>query len=407
MHALQDSDSDEELVAAVNDISIEIDDSSTKEGERRSRSRSRGKSRGGGQKKNMNRLGQKEREMLLQIEELLFCPDPHPEMAKLDEDATFSLEDRIQELRKKEVREVLRTDDLAGVASLSHALGASKGEWTDAQERARLGAPYLPYMPSFLLRKRLRKFDQFADSEKLLKHKFRAGVVTQREQITLAWLDNLANELAPEQISSLTVEMSKFTNMQALILRNAGLRSLEGLALPNLLYADLSHNKIQSYSAIIKISAVSPRLQILDVRGNPFCAAPTWNNQPLPQIDVKMGGVAEEWLIAVEFPDLVMLNGAHVTLEHHAVACARLGGPMSRHRVQIRHWDQIVTEAIPEIREQRIWRPRAVKHLALGRQRLKVFHVAPFESLLTLDLSNNFLTRISSCGLERCRFLWA
>ena len=41
MHALQDSDSDEELVAAVNDISIEIDDSSTKEGERRSRSRSR------------------------------------------------------------------------------------------------------------------------------------------------------------------------------------------------------------------------------------------------------------------------------------------------------------------------------------------------------------------------------
>ena len=51
------------------------------------------------------------------------------------------------------------------------------------------------------------------------------------------------------------------------------------------------------------------------------------------------------------------------------------------------------------------WNPSSILHLDLSRQQLQVFHVGPLASLQSLNLSHNFLTRITMGGLAACTAL--
>ncbi len=51
------------------------------------------------------------------------------------------------------------------------------------------------------------------------------------------------------------------------------------------------------------------------------------------------------------------------------------------------------------------WNPASITSLDLSKQQLQVFHVGPLVNLQTLNLSHNFLTRITMGGLSSCTAL--
>lgn len=47
------------------------------------------------------------------------------------------------------------------------------------------------------------------------------------------------------------------------------------------------------------------------------------------------------------------------------------------------------------------WHPESIQHLELRNVGLSMFHVGTLRNLVALDLSDNAITSIAKCGLER------
>ena len=161
----------------------------------------------------------------------------------------------------------------------------------------------------------------------------------------------------------------------------------------------------------------SVHLQSLEMRDNPVTRSNTWPaNLAHPSVDVA-GHCAREWRLLVEFPDLIILNGKHITLDHHMHVVMEFGDTVRQKRIGLRRWDQMLSEAAPDLfadmeqahasDKEHVWRPLAITHLRVPGVGLFEFHVGCFRSLLTLNLAHNSISKLVGAGLEACEFLWA
>jgi Leucine-rich repeat (LRR) protein len=370
-----------------------------------------------------------ERDEIKLIAKTLECIVPNPHILKLQDDQTFSLESRTRMLEKKEAKQfqLLENKTLLSEARsietrmtpggndhVDRAGGFSPYLWTDDQENHRQNSlrNFVPYIPGYLLRPKLRSPNNFESHEK----------VDSIEQLCSPKDDTVFNIKTFCQLSNfpqglkLGPIVSKFIHLEVVILKNAGISDLNGWCLPKLLYCDLSGNNISSIVPLVVLAEHSFHLQVLEIRSNPLTSSSTWPpNSQHPGHDVR-GVCHREWQLLIEFPDLVLLNGKPITLEHHEHVCSELGGSDNTRiaRINLRRWDQMVSEAAPELvsgisanGKKKIWKPLAVTHLAVPNVGLVEFHVGCFRSLLTLDLSKNRIAHLEGSGLEACEYLWA
>ena len=397
-----------------------------------------------------------ERDEMRLIAQMLDCLVPNPQLLSLQDDEIFSLDDRVKLLELQEAKQMQLHDNktlLSEARSLvvraspggANDGGTSEGRgggfapylWTDAQEAQRHKGlqEFVPYIPGQLLRPRLRTMQEFESHEKITSwREFTSGENAGEKSglaniKTFVHFQNMALDgLSPNErldvgkSTRLGSMVSQFLNLEVVIMKGAGITTLDGWILPKLLYCDLSQNNIATTIPLVVLAEHSFHLQVLELRENPLTSSLTWPaDSPHPGIDMR-GACNREWNILIEFPDLVVLNGKHVSLEHHEHVCSAFGNEARQKRVGLRRWDQMVSEAAPELvsgvskddqsqtvgdGSKKTWRPLAVTHLAIPNVGLTEFHVGCFRSLLTLDLSKNRIHTLSGAGLEACEFLWA
>jgi Leucine rich repeat len=110
----------------------------------------------------------------------------------------------------------------------------------------------------------------------------------------------------------------------------------------------------------------------------------------------KHGNVDDQRRLALRIYDEAFMKCAVASAAVRPFVCYRCFSPLvSRGEHQATH------TAFSTIR----WNPSSIIHLDLSKQQLQVFHVGPLVSLQTLNVSHNFLTRITMGGLAACTSL--
>ena len=109
------------------------------------------------------------------------------------------------------------------------------GTWDRSDEIQRRNKDFLSYIPSYFLRRRLKKYDDYDDGVKVMALK-EAKSHSDKDAILFAWITNAKFE------ANITVDvLNALKNIEVLTLRNADLTSTAILVLPNLLYCDILH----------------------------------------------------------------------------------------------------------------------------------------------------------------------
>jgi C-terminal processing protease CtpA/Prc/Leucine-rich repeat (LRR) protein len=284
------------------------------------------------------------------------------------------------------------------------------GTWDRSDEIQRRNKDFLSYIPSYFLRRRLKKYDDYDDGVKVTDLK-EAKSHSDKDAILFAWITNAKFE------ANITVGvLNALKNIEVLTLRNADLTSTAILVLPNLLYCDISYNRIADIEGIKPLYLNSQYLQCLDFRQNPIVDPSNWIDSMPPVVtksrgkrkkQVKITEFTDDWKILIKFPDLVILNGNEITFAQQNKATAQFGGIVAQKRLNLRRWDKLLSKSFPELLHKEKWMSNQIKIIIMTSQRLKTFHVGSFQSLQTLDLSNNMIESIKYCGLENCVNLWA
>ena len=385
------------------------------------------------------------------ISKELECPVPNPHLLSLRDDEIFTLDGRIKILEDMDVQQVklhnhkaltdiqranaarespstnnriLKKDTSTNTFYVSGTGGFPAYLWSDDQETARRLAlnGAVPYVPGKLLRSSLRNVEE-RESHEIIKgwgalanvlHSEVLNLTGESQLKTFMQLDNIPPEMNRLNLGE---TISKFLNLEVLQLRGLSLKDehfQSGWVLPKLLHLDISHNNLQSVLPLIFLATHSKHLQVLEMRQNPVTMSDTWPAEKShPKVDVT-GHCVREWRLLVEFPDLVILNGSRITLEHHEHVVIQFGDSVRQKRVGLRRWDQMICEAAPTLcglneteKNTHIWKPLAITHLKVPGVGLFEFHVGCFRSLLTLNLANNSIAQLCGAGLEACEFLWA
>ena len=88
-------------------------------------------------------------------------------------------------------------------------------------------------------------------------------------------------------------------------------------------------------------------------------------------------------------------------------ATMQFGGAVTKRRLHLRRWDTLLTKTFPQLLQKDKFISNRIKNIIITSQKLNTFHVGSFQSLQTLDLSNNMIESVKYCGLENCVNLWA
>lgn len=104
------------------------------------------------------------------------------------------------------------------------------------------------------------------------------------------------------------------------------------------------------------------------------------------------------------------MNKQALTLEHHILATRQHGSQEDQLRLASFLFEEALTEAMNAQNlinsgGRSVFRPHLLVNLDLSDTRIQLFHVGICVNLKTLNLSSNFLTRLSTGGLARCASL--
>lgn len=214
------------------------------------------------------------------------------------------------------------------------------------------------------------------------------------DQFTFVMLDGLDGLLDKRQIKTIGPLLSLMRQTETLIIRQAGLKKIDGLRLPQLVMLDLSYNKITEVDSLESTLCQCSGIQQLNLRDNPICAGSDWTDQ-IPSHKAKV------WKALVQVPTLEVLNGLVLPNPLRAQALERASPKALRLRIPDLLFNIAVNQS-DNVLEMESWQPFRLEHLNLSDQFLSRAHVGSFKALVELNLSHNRLQTLQGIGLEQC-----
>ncbi|KAJ5074549.1 leucine rich repeat protein [Anaeramoeba ignava] len=191
--------------------------------------------------------------------------------------------------------------------------------------------------------------------------------------------------LGQMQSASLLNQINQFNALEILILQNCGIESLSFLTHLELLrICDLQNNQISRIKNTIIFLKKSPKIEILDLSGNPICKREEW-----------------KYIIIANTPRIFSLNGDEVSIDQKMESIKKYGTKEIKRYFEIIRWEYALL-SIPEIRVSPGWYPQNIVKLNLPNQQLTEIHIGSLTSLQYLNLRKNLLTSLNGSGIENC-----
>ncbi|KAK5582012.1 hypothetical protein RB653_003593 [Dictyostelium firmibasis] len=192
-------------------------------------------------------------------------------------------------------------------------------------------------------------------------------------------------------------KLAQFSSVETLILKGCGIKSFaNGSRFPSLRFVDLSQNSIKNSSGIKKLIKYSPWLEFLNLTGNGIsaCTELEWKQRCNR--------------LCSALTQLENINSKPISIEDR-IAAISLYGPTSRkQQLEKIRWE-LHLDSLADVRAMRPihpgWQPQAILQIQLNNCQLRHFYIGSMINLNSLDLSRNFLTDISSSGIEKCTYL--
>eukprot|EP00753_Platysulcus_tardus_P007329 PLAT15137.1.p1 GENE.PLAT15137.1~~PLAT15137.1.p1 ORF type:complete len:2194 (+),score=1373.13 PLAT15137.1:84-6584(+) len=322
------------------------------------------------------------------------------EQEEEEEDASmFTFKHRVADLEAEELEatEIVSEEfDVDAEAAGTVAPGFDVAAFEAAAE----AVAWTEYNPEALAAKPLKPLDAYGPDARLYQLQNVGRIAP--EPIQFIWMDDLKKFLKPRQIRMLGGLLMQFVHAEVLGLRNAGLTSLDGFQLPNLLYAELSNNELSDVRSLVEFASFSPDLQVLNVVGNPLCTKKKhWFGGGKPQAE------SEAWQICLDCRHLSVLNGKDISAEERAAAIDRFGGSRQLAQAHVDGFHAVFTDRAADVltRMRGGWDPSILTSLNLSGAALTAIFVGSFVNLRALDASDNAISSLAAAGLPRCKQL--
>lgn len=99
---------------------------------------------------------------------------------------------------------------------------------------------------------------------------------------------------------------------QALVIKASNIEDVRAYGFPNLVICDLQDNRIRDHLSLATMLVQCPRLETLNLRGNPICQTKDWNADvhPLPANN------SPKWALLGPVPNILNVNGMSLKKEH-------------------------------------------------------------------------------------------
>jgi Leucine-rich repeat (LRR) protein len=330
-----------------------------------------------------------------QLERLRYVPDYHPEMNVAGPQERASLGDDVQQAETWAPIQVAETlpqqaEPEEGMVPLGFKRDffEKKKAMLPVRDRApmRFTRPFLA--PDFPAESKL--MDVAAVAEALHpRGKFPV------QNVRLLWVSGLDKALGGGQMGRLGRLLSNLVNLEVLGIFNSGLSQLEQLKLPKLLRLDVRHNRFNSNRSVAHLVEHTPRLQHLSIASNPL--SDKWG-APLPPPKDSL------WRTVIALEDLDTLNGQVLSTLTRAEATQRHGTKAQKRALPELLWS-IALSRVDSVLQMAEWKPLELRELCVRGQGLETFSVAALRNLEVLDLAENRISGLESCGLHLCERL--
>jgi Leucine-rich repeat (LRR) protein len=248
--------------------------------------------------------------------------------------------------------------------------------------------PYVKYVPgrfaSSAAREPLRGRDEYDATECVTSMATLMSPLASAGAVRVIDLCNVG--LSAKEQRDLPTALNRCAGAQYLLLRNCGLRSIDGLRLPQLQVCSLASNEIADVKSVARLVLASPALESLDIRGNP-CASK-------PQVRERLAACSTTLALRE-------LDGAELSVAERLAGIGAFGDKRQRQELEPLRFD-LSFSRLPAVTSMRTWTPDTIVDVDLRRCDLALFHVGGLRCLRRLRLSHNRLTNVRGMGLERC-----
>lgn len=255
-------------------------------------------------------------------------------------------------------------------------------------EEFRKQVPYVKYVPSRFAsdaaREPLRGRNEYEASECVTSMATLMSPLASAGAVRVIDLCNVG--LNAKELRDLPAAINRCAGAQMLLLRNCGLRSVDGLRLPQLQVCNLASNEIADVKGIARLVLASPMLESLDIRGNP-CASK-------PQVRERLAACSSTLALRE-------LDGTELSVAERLAGIGAFGDKRQRQELEPLRFD-LSFSRLPAVTSMRTWTPDTIVDVDLRRCDLALFHVGGLRCLRRLRLSHNRLTNVRGMGLERC-----